>query len=77
MGEFTEASSALLDGYLTDKQAAAQRGVSPRTQRAERQRGSGPPYVKDGKRVLYEIRSFRVWLKSLERQPGRAGHKAA
>jgi hypothetical protein len=62
-----ESSGALFSGYLTDGEAAAERGKSTRTLRAERQRGSGPPYVKDGRLVLYPIDGFRAWLRANER----------
>jgi hypothetical protein len=61
-----------LAGYLPDAEMAKQRGVTPRTQRAERQRGDGPPYVKDGKRIYYPLTGFREWLKARERQPVRS-----
>lgn len=62
-----------LDGYLTDDVMAKLRGVTERTLRAERQRGNGPPYVKDGWRIYYSLDGFRDWLKSRERQPVRSG----
>jgi hypothetical protein len=71
MSDVSEASSALLDGYLSEDEAAAQRRKSKRTLRYERQRGAGPPFIKDGKQVLYSVASFRAWLKGMERQPVR------
>jgi len=69
----SEAPSGLLEGYLPEREAANARNKSTRTLRAERQRGSGPPWVKDGKQVLYPIEGFRAWLKAIERKPVRAG----
>jgi hypothetical protein len=56
----------LLAGYLSEAEAAKQRRKSPRTLRAERQRGDGPPFVRDGRNILYPIASFREWLKARE-----------
>jgi hypothetical protein len=69
--------SHLFDGYLSDKEAAAERDVTRRCLSYERQRGKGPPYVKIGQRIYYPIEGFRAWLKSLERQPVRAGSRSA
>jgi hypothetical protein len=60
-----------LAGYLPEAEMAKSRKVTPRTLRAERQRGDGPPYVKDGKKVFYPIDGFRAWLKGMERHPVR------
>jgi hypothetical protein len=62
----------LLDGYLTDDEAARQRGKSTRALRDERQRGIGPPYTRDGRRILYPVDGFRDWLRANERLPVRA-----
>jgi hypothetical protein len=48
-----------LADYLPDAEMARLRGVTSRTQRAERQRGDGPPWVKDGRRVLYPVKSLQ------------------
>ncbi len=61
-----------LAGYLSEEQIAERRRVAKRTLRAERQRGDGPPFVKDGKRIYYPLDGFRDWLKSRTRQPVRA-----
>jgi hypothetical protein len=60
------------DGYFTDEEMANARGVTRRTQRAERARGEGPPHVKDGKKVLYPVEGYRAYLKAIERQPVRS-----
>jgi hypothetical protein len=62
----------LLDGYVTENEMAKARGVQPRTLRAERQRGEGPPWLKASNKILYSAEGFREWLKSLERSPVRA-----
>lgn len=61
-----------LAGYLPEDQIAEKRKVSKRTLRSERQRGEGPPYVKDGKRIYYPLDGFRDWLKARTHQPIRA-----
>ena len=43
----------LLSGYLPEREVAAQREISLRTLRLERQRGNGPPYVKTGRRDAF------------------------
>jgi hypothetical protein len=68
----TDSNNELLAGYLTDEEMAKRRGLAVRTLRTERQRGDGPPYVKDGKKIFYSITGFREWLKSIERHPVRA-----
>jgi hypothetical protein len=62
-----------LADYWPDSEMAKIRGVTPRTQRAERQRGDGPPYVRDGKKIYYPLAGFREWLKAREHQPVRSG----
>jgi hypothetical protein len=62
-----------LSDYMPDDEMAKLRRVTQRTLRAERQRGDGPPYVKDGWRIYYNVNGFREWLRSRERQPVRAG----
>lgn len=61
-----------LDDYLPDSEMAKRRGVTVRTQRAERQRGDGPPWVRDGQKIYYPIVGYRDWLKARERQPVRS-----
>jgi hypothetical protein len=65
------ATQSIRDGYLTHEQMAQARGVSQRTLRGERQRGEGPPYVRDRRTVLYSIDSYRRWLEASTRQPVR------
>ena len=61
-----------LDGYYSEAKMASERKKTPRTLRAERQRGEGPPYVKDGKKIYYPLSGFREWLKSREHRPVRS-----
>ncbi len=64
-------SEDVFAGYLSEEEIAAQRGKSTRTLRAERQAGVGPPYVRDGRSVLYPVEGFRAWLQASERLPVR------
>jgi hypothetical protein len=62
----------LLAGYIAEGDMARARGVVPRTLRAERQRGDGPPYVTLDRRIYYPESGFREWLKAIEKRPVRA-----
>ena len=59
-------------GFMLEQKMAQQRGKSLRTMRLERQRGEGPPYVKDGRQILYPIAGYREWLAANLRRPVRA-----
>jgi hypothetical protein len=50
--------------YLTEKEVGALYSVSPATLRAERSRGQGPGYVKDGRRVLYPRKELNAYFSS-------------
>ena len=62
----------LLAGYIAESRMAVVRGVIPRTLRAERQRGEGPPYVVLNRRIYYPEAGFREWLKAIEKHPPRS-----
>lgn len=47
--------------FLTQKQRARRHHISERTAERQRQDGSGPPYVKIGRRVLYRITDLEAW----------------
>jgi hypothetical protein len=66
----------LLDDYLPDGDMAKLRGVKERALRAERLRGDGPPWVKDGRRIFYSVSGYREWLKARLKQPVRSGRAA-
>jgi hypothetical protein len=61
-----------LAGYAPEAEMARIRKKTQRTLRSERQRGEGPPYVRDGKKIYYPLDGFRDWIKSRERQPVRS-----
>ena len=48
--------------YLTTTEAAALRRKRVQTLRKERWRGDGPPYIRDGGRILYPLRELERWL---------------
>jgi hypothetical protein len=52
----------ILEGYITERDFAAQRGVSRRTLQRERQLRIGPPFVVMGRRVFYRIDGIKKWL---------------
>ena len=60
---------ALLDGWLTRAQVAAEIGVSVDTLQRWETRRVGPPCVRIGRKVLYRAEGFRDWLISRERGP--------
>jgi hypothetical protein len=57
-----------LEGFVTEKDYAARRGVSIRTCQRDRQRRQSPPYVVIGRRVYYRAEAIRDWLLARERQ---------
>lgn len=48
--------------YLTPKEVGEMRRRSEAALAQERKRGNGPPYVKDGQRVLYPADELEAWL---------------
>ena len=50
--------------YLTEKEAALLFSLSAATLKTQRSRGGGPPYIKIGKRTLYEKSSLASYLSS-------------
>ncbi len=64
-------AGGILDEYISEKEMAEARGVTERTLRGERLRGDGPPYVRDGRRILYHVPGYRAWLKARMRLPVR------
>ena len=62
-----------LAGYMPEEEYCEVRGCSKRTARAERQRRSGPPYVRLGAAIYYPRDGFAAFLKELEVHPRRMG----
>ncbi len=63
----TPKGSALLEGWLTRAEVAAEIGVSADTLARWETRRIGPPCVRIGRKVLYRADAFRDWLVSRER----------
>lgn len=58
-----------LDGYLTASEMAKELGLHPSTLAKWRMVRRGPPFVRMGKRIMYSIVSFRIWLDTCEVVP--------
>jgi len=60
-----------LDGFISEEEYAARRGVSLRTCQRDRQLRQSPPYVVIGRRVYYRIEAVREWLLAREQAADR------
>ncbi|MGH6991552.1 MAG: hypothetical protein ACREE3_16760, partial [Stellaceae bacterium] len=63
--EATNAAPAgpdFLEGFISEEDYAARRGVSIRTCQRDRQLHLSPPYVVIGRRVYYRVEAVRDWL---------------
>jgi hypothetical protein len=69
-------AKGLLADYATETEVAVALDVHPRTLRAQRARGEGPPFVRIAKAIYYPKLGFRDWLKSIEQRPVRAKRAA-
>jgi len=68
----TSASPRTGDVYLTSKEAAAYRRLAEITLRKERMSGTGPRYVKHGRRVLYVKADLDAYLRAHLVEPRKA-----
>jgi helix-turn-helix protein len=59
--------NTLLDGFLTEEQAARELRRNSRTLRRWRDLREGPPWVRLGRQVLYRREAVRAWLLSREK----------
>ena len=63
-----------LEGFISEEEYAARRGVSLRTCQRDRQLRQSPPFVVIGRRVYYRVEAVRDWLIAREqrapRKPG-------
>ena len=57
-----------LPRYLNTVQAAAWIGLSPKTLQRMRVTGEGPPYVKWGRRVIYDRIDLDDWMARRKRR---------
>jgi hypothetical protein len=60
-----------LDGFISEGDYAAGRGVSIRTCQRDRQLRQAPPYVVIGRRVYYRVDAIRDWLIAREQAADR------
>jgi hypothetical protein len=60
-----------LDGFISEEEYAARRGVSLRTCQRDRQLRQSPPFVMVGRRVYDSIEAVRDWLLAREQQGAR------
>lgn len=63
--------SDFLDGFISEEEYAARRGVSLRTCQRDRQLRQSPPFVVIGRRVYYRIEAVRDWLLAREQEASR------
>jgi hypothetical protein len=57
----------LLEGIISEREFAAQLGISVRTAQRARQLRISPPYFAIGRRVFYRVAAVRDWLAARER----------
>lgn len=48
--------------YLIQREAAKYRRCSERTLERERRYGTGPPFIRAGRRILYPLEDLENWL---------------
>lgn len=60
-----------LQGFISEKDYAARRGVSLRTCQRDRQLRQAPPFVLLGRQVHYRIDAVRDWLIAREQSANR------
>ena len=60
-----------LDGFISEEEYAARRGVSLRTCQRDRQLRQAPPFVLLGRQVHYRIEAVRDWLIAREQSANR------
>jgi hypothetical protein len=76
-GPTSPRTGSLLDGYLAERDAAAELKLMPRTLRKYRDEGAGPAYVIIGRKVFYPRDALLQWVASKlvtpvrERKPAR------
>jgi hypothetical protein len=56
---------------LTAKEVAERRRRTPQALVMERKRGTGPPYILDGGRVLYREDDVEAWLEECRIDPSK------
>ena len=56
------ANGKILDGFITEKQLAKLLGRGERTVARWRKQQIGPPFVKNGREIFYNVDASRAWL---------------
>jgi predicted site-specific integrase-resolvase len=69
--------TALIPGYIDERETADELGVSVHTLKKWRVQGRGPAYVKFARHVRYRTESIAAWLESREVTPIREQIAAA
>jgi len=64
-------STDFLEGFISEREYARQRGVTLRTCQRDRQLRKAPPYIQFGRRIFYRTQAVRAWLVNNERQEDR------
>jgi predicted DNA-binding transcriptional regulator AlpA len=68
-------ATKILDGYLSERDLAAQLGISLRTLYRWNDRGFAPPRIVLGRKIIYSADAVRSWLDSQATKP-RRGRRA-
>ena len=63
------AKRADIPGYASERDTAAELGLTIYTLRSWRARRVGPPWIKVGRQIFYADESRAAWLKSREIHP--------
>ena len=58
-------------GLIDEKDLARALGIHLRKMWEQRRSGDHPPFVKDGKRILYRLDAVKEWFLKREQQPTR------
>ena len=66
-------NNSLLSGYLTEREMAAQLGISRRTLRQWRAVEAGPPRTIIGRKIYYRADAAADWLRSRQEAAGDPG----
>ena len=61
----------LLDGYVSEREAAPELKKCQRTMQRWRRQGIGPPWTKIGNRIYYRVDAVKRWLREQEVEPPR------
>ena len=68
--------AGLLAEHFSEHEAARELRQSVRTMRLWRQQGTGPSWIKIGRKVFYSRTALLSWIASLEHKPVRSDRRA-